>query len=258
MNVNIFFIATNPFFDAYINSDLLGKLIFIGLLFLSIISWIVLIYKTIEMVHAQKQAKIFYDVFQLQKQNPLSLDVNNVNNVKINPFQEIYDVLKKQTLELLNKNRHFNKTTKDQNVSHSFLSSVDIDFVEAHLSTSIAYQTKHLEKNLFILATVVSLAPFLGLLGTVWGILTTFSELQTQTGAGSHEAVLSGLSLALATTVLGLIDAIPALVGYNYLKNTIKDFEVEMDGFSREILATIEMQYRKVDSSLGVLKCEEN
>ena len=247
MNVNIFFIATNPFFDAYINSDLLGKLIFIGLLFLSIISWVVLIYKTIEMLQAQKQAKVFYDVFTLQKQNPLSLDTENESLSKLNPFQEIYKVLKKQTLELLNKNRTFSKNNEENASTPSFLSSVDIDFVEAHLSTSIAYQTKNLEKNLFVLATVVSLAPFLGLLGTVWGILTTFSQLQSQNAAGSHDAVLTGLSLALATTVLGLIDAIPALVGYNYLKNTIKDFEVDMDGFSREILATIEMQYRKVD-----------
>ena len=59
--------------------------------------------------------------------------------------------------------------------------------------------------------------------------------------------VIGGLSLALATTVLGLIDAIPALMGYNYLKNTIRDFQTDMEGFSTEILASVEMQYRKVD-----------
>jgi biopolymer transport protein TolQ len=91
------------------------------------------------------------------------------------------------------------------------------------------------------------LAPFLGLLGTVWGILTTFSELQVQGSSSSHQMVLGGLSLALATTVFGLIDAIPALIGYNYLKNTIRDFQTEMEKFASELLASIEMQYRKVD-----------
>ncbi len=105
-------------------------------------------------------------------------------------------------------------------------------------------QTKFLEKNLFILATIVSLAPFLGLLGTVWGILTTFSQLQMQ---GGSQVVLGGLSMALATTVLGLIDAIPALVGYSFLKNKIREFQTDMDGFATEMLATVELQYRKVD-----------
>src|SRR4029078_12125978 len=108
-------------------------------------------------------------------------------------------------------------------------------------------QVKHLEKNLYILSTTVSLAPFLGLLGTVWGILTTFSEMQSKTAGSTHQMVLGGLSLALATTVLGLLDAIPALIGYNYLKNTIRDLEVDMEGFSTEILASVELQYRQVD-----------
>ena len=88
----------------------------------------------------------------------------------------------------------------------------------------------------------------MGLLGTVWGILTTFSELQSATGP-TNQTVLSGLSLALATTVLGLIDAIPALIGYNYLKNSIRDFETDMEGFSTEILASVELQYRRVDAT---------
>jgi biopolymer transport protein TolQ len=108
-------------------------------------------------------------------------------------------------------------------------------------------QTKFLEKSLYVLSTTVSLAPFLGLLGTVWGILTTFSELQNQGTGNTHQMVLGGLSLALATTVLGLIDAIPALIGFNYLKNDVKDFQTEMESFSNELLASVELQYRQVD-----------
>lgn len=253
MKVNIiFFIASNPFYDAYIESDFLGKLIFIGLFLLSVISWVILLHKTWQTYQARKQSIQFYQIFQLQRQNPLSLDHDSLANSNYsNPFKDLYGVLKRHTVEILNKNRLFshrgNESAKKQGIS--YLSPSDIDFVQAHLATNIAHQTKNLEKNLFILATVVSLAPFLGLLGTVWGILTTFSEMQTQTSGSTHQMVLGGLSLALATTVLGLVDAIPALVGYNYLKNTIRDFEIEMEGFSTEILACVEMQYRQVDLS---------
>lgn len=250
MFVNKFFLATNPFFDAYIQSDFLGKMIFIALVVLSMVSWVLIIHKGWLTYRARKYSNQFYEAFELQRTNPLSLDCENLRRRRPNPFQHLYLVLKRHTVEILNKNRRFgvqNNQSGVQEVPVSYLSPTDIDFVQAHLVSTVANQTQLLEKNLFFLSTIVSLAPFLGLLGTVWGILTTFSELQTQGAAGTHQMVLGGISLALATTVLGLIDAIPALIGYNYLKNSIGDFQVEMEGFSNEILASVEMQYRKVD-----------
>jgi len=246
MIVNKFVLGSNPFFDAYVESDILGKLIFIGLVLLSVISWIVLIHKVIITRSAKKFSQNFKDSFLNQKLNPLGLDTSLLKSNQNNPFLEIYTVLKKQSLDILNKNRRFGLQKENQS-EPSYLSPTDIDFVEAHLYNSVAKQTKNLEKNLFILSTVVTLAPFLGLLGTVWGILTTFSQLQSQSGGSVHQMVLGGLSLALATTVLGLLDAIPALIGYNYLKHEIKDFQTEMECFSNEILSSVEMQYRKVD-----------
>lgn len=258
MYVNIIMLNGNPFFDAYSQSDLLGKLIFLGLYALSICSWSILIYKIWVTYQAKRHAFRFYEAFQLQKLNPLSLDCEGINKRKvINPFLDLYQALKKQCLEVLTKNRHFSKLQQSESTGtnfgqpalpSSYLSLSDIDYIASHLSTQVAQQVKFLEKHLYILSTTVSLAPFLGLLGTVWGILTTFSELQSQSAAGgTHQMVLGGLSLALATTVLGLLDAIPALVGYNYLKNTIRDFATEMEGFSNDILAAVELQYRKVD-----------
>jgi len=233
--INKIILLSNPFFDAYTHSDILGKLIFISLISLSIISWIILIHKTFLTYRVRKFAEQFRTSFSNQKMNPLSLEFVQQHT---NPFYELFRILKKYTLDLLAKNRRFGGGDV------SYLSPTDVDFIQAHLMTTVAGQTKWLEKHLFILATVVSLAPFLGLLGTVWGILITFADMQS--AAGSNQ-VLGGISLALATTVLGLIDAIPALIGYNYLKNTIRDFETDMEGFSNEILASVEMQYRKVE-----------
>lgn len=260
MHVNSILLMSNPFIDAYSQSDFLGKLIFIGLYALSICSWSVLIYKIWKTYQAKKYAFRFHEAFQLHKFNPLSLDYENIKSFISNPFLDLYKVLKKQSLDLLTKNRHFgmiqaqnqagSSTITPQNAAPApaYLSLSDIDFVASHLSSTVAYQTKNLEKYLYILSTTVSLAPFLGLLGTVWGILTTFAHLQSQSTGGTHQMVLSGISLALATTVLGLIDAIPALIGYNYLKNSVRDFTTEMEGFSNEILAAVELQYRKVDA----------
>ena len=222
----------------------MGKAIFIGLILLSVCSWIVLIYKVWLTYQARKNSARFNLAFQQQKLTPLNLSTEP--HPQPNPFFDLYATLKKQTVDILNKNRLFGKRRSNEE-SLSYLSPADIDLVQAHLMSAIAQQTKHLEKYLFVLATVVSLGPFLGLLGTVWGILTTFSELQTQTGGSTNQMVIGGLSLALATTVLGLVDAIPALIGYNYLKNSIRDFETEMEGFSTEILTSVELQYRQVD-----------
>lgn len=244
---NFIILASNPFLDAYIHSDFLGKVIFIGLILLSVICWIILIHKVLMTNNARKNAAKFREFFQLQKLNPLQLEYP-ASKSSLNPYLDLYYVLKKQTIDILNKNRRFAQMSKSSSSeTASYLSPSDVEFVESHLMSTIYTQTKDLEKNLYILATIVSLAPFLGLLGTVWGILTTFSEMQTVTSGSTHQMVLGGLSLALATTVMGLIDAIPALIGYNYLKNTIKDFQTEMECFSNEILTSVELQYRKVD-----------
>lgn len=239
-------LAANPFYDAYVLSDTMGKAIFIALISLSVISWIVVLYKLFLAKSVKRQCTQFYQILQKNKFNLLGLEF--ASDQKWNPYFELYAVLKKYTLELLNKNRRFRqKWRNEEDENTSYLSPTDINFVASHLTTEIATQTKNLEKNLFILSTIVSLAPFLGLLGTVWGILTTFSQMQTQTHGGTNQVILGGISLALATTVIGLIDAIPALIGYNYLKNHARDFEVDLHGFSNEILSTVELQYRKVD-----------
>lgn len=236
--INYNLIAGNPFFDAFNQSDLIGKLIFISLIAVSIITWIILIHKAWITRQAKHSAQQFKKNFEIQKGNPLSIEPDAPPKTNgFHPFRSLYGILKKTTMELLQKNRHFSENGKAP-----YLSSADIEYIEGHLVTGIAQQTKEMEKNLYILPTVVGLGPFLGLLGTVWGIITTFGEMQNQTSS----MVLGGLSLALATTVLGLVDAIPALIGYNYLKNEIRDFQTDMDAFAQETLSSVEMQYRKV------------
>ena len=180
MKVNPEFLLTSPFFEAYWHSDFLGKAIIVALLLLSICTWIILVHKTWITSRAKKSSREFHEIFQRQKLEPLSLPTVTSGIKNINPYSELYTVLKRHTLEILNKNRLFNHQISQGDVA--YLSSSDIEYLDTLLYSTISMQTKLLEKNLFILSTIVSLGPFLGLLGTVWGILTTFSELQVAAG----------------------------------------------------------------------------
>lgn len=244
-------LAVSPLINAYAQSDFLGKCIFIALFGLSVITWVIFLHKLRITKSVKKEGQKIQDFFQKKRLNPLNLDTTALgSSQEIQPFLEIYRVLKTHTIELLNKNKLYceekmqNKSTSSDNV---YLSSTDMDLIEAHLITTISTQSKQLEKNLFILSTVVTLAPFLGLLGTVWGILDTFAVLQSQNGGNANELVMGGLSMALGTTVIGLIVAIPALIAYNYLRSSIEHSTIEMEDFSNILIASVEMQYRKVD-----------
>jgi biopolymer transport protein TolQ len=103
-----------------------------------------------------------------------------------------------------------------------------------------------LEHLLIILATTVSAAPFLGLLGTVWGILEAFQSMGTQ-GATGVTAVGSGISEALIATALGLVVAIPALLGYNFIGARIRELAGEADTFLADFLSLIERDYVRED-----------
>lgn len=237
--IHFFLCEGNPFFDAYTESDLLGKLIFIMLLVLSVVSWSVLIHKVWLTKNVKKDSWQFRKHFFESKKDPLSASsaLSSTSDAP-NAFGIIYDVLKNKTVEIFEMNGS----------DDTYLTSADIALLETHASSTISSLTKFLEKNLYILSTIVTLAPFLGLLGTVYGILTTFTELKAVGAGGSNQVILGGLSLALSTTVLGLLDAIPALIGYNYLKNLVHDFDAEMGRFATDVLSTLELHYRKQES----------
>ena len=93
-----------------------------------------------------------------------------------------------------------------------------------------------------LLATAVTAAPFLGLLGTVWGVMEAFSGMAA-TGSPMLSAVAPGISGALLTTVVGLLVALPSSIGYNMLSNKIRRFCVEMDNFSQELNQDVERYF---------------
>lgn len=233
--------AGNPFIDAWCDADGIGKCLFIGLLALSIISWTIIGYK-LWVLHKVKAISMqFKRSFFEQKDAALTVRYSSQTRPETpNAFFLIYDALRSKASELLEKNKK-----SGINREPAKLCPADVSLLESHASSLIQSITKLLEKNLYMLSTTVTLAPFLGLLGTVYGILITFSSFSSEGSTLSNQTILGGLSLALTTTVLGLINAIPALIGYNVLRNNILEFDNEMERFSTEILSCIDMQHRR-------------
>lgn len=232
----ILFAAGNPFISSYLQSDWFGKGIFWSLFILSGISWTLLAYKIWVTSQVKRTSNQFAAQFD-ESIDLLHLQFSPKKGFALelpHPYFEIYKSLKKNTLQIIDRNHYLSK--------ESFLSQADLELIASNTYSTIAMQHKLLEKNLFILSTIVTLGPFLGLLGTVWGILLTFSHLQN---ADANASMLSGLSMALATTVIGLVVAIPALIGYNYLKNRGKEYRRDMEHFSDLLLTNIELRLRK-------------
>lgn len=238
----ILFAAGNPFITSYVQSDWFGKLIFWGLFLLSALSWTLLVHKAWIFVQVRKLSSQFADLFS--EKDPLNLQFTRPKGRLLevpHPFFEMYKTLKQKTLQLISRNHIYLPNTE------TVLSEADLGMIDSQIQVTLAKQHKLLEKNLFVLSTIATLGPFLGLLGTVWGILLTFSQLHSRGISASNTAMLSGLSMALATTVIGLVIAIPAFAGYNYLKNAAREYRRDMEDFSQLLIAAVELQYRRPD-----------
>lgn len=225
------------FVSAFKDSDGFGKIIFLLLFSLSLISWFVLIFKARQYAKIEKEITLFMESFE--KKDSFVLERSFNENLTSSPLFDLYKNFKKCTIDLLERNSALN------GVKDHFLSQSDIILLQNYIDQKIFSKCKALDKNLFVLATSISLAPFLGILGTVWGLLVSLSGLGKGVSALSNQVVMSGLSTALATTVIGLLIAIPALIGYNFLKTKLKDITQHMSQFTSLLIHEVELGYRR-------------
>lgn len=117
-----------------------------------------------------------------------------------------------------------------------------IQNLERALHKANRSQTMELEKSLSFLATAGSTAPFIGLFGTVWGIMNSFQNIGVQGGA-SLAIVAPGIAEALIATAVGLACAIPAVMGYNYFIQRVRDLRTQMDNFSSDFLNIVKRNF---------------
>ena len=119
-----------------------------------------------------------------------------------------------------------------------------MEHIKRTLESAVARESIKLESGLILLASAVSGGPFLGLLGTVWGVMDTFAMVGQQQSA-ALETMAPGVSAALITTVAGLVVAIPSMFGYNFLVHSLRVRTVELDNFAQELVSKMETEYLK-------------
>ena len=131
------------------------------------------------------------------------------------------------------------------------------------LERNVSAQAMALEKGMIILTTAVAGGPFIGLLGTVWGVMETFSSIAIKQAA-SLTAMAPGVAGALIATVVGLFVAIPAMFAYNYMVTMIRNITQELDNFTTEYATSIEHAYvdnrpvsEEIADALRKLRSEE-
>jgi len=130
----------------------------------------------------------------------------------------------------------------DGNGRKNFVSLKGMEHVKRSLENTVSQESLKLESGLILLAIAVSGAPFLGLLGTVWGVMSTFGHIAQQ-GSATMAAMAPGVAAALITTVAGLLVAIPSMFGYNWLVHTLRVLTVDLDNFAQELVSKMETEY---------------
>ena len=240
MNHTIFFLAdSEPGRLMYVwgNATIEAKVIIVLLIFFSIFAWSVMAAKALQMRRAKQLNELFEAEFRASK---TSFGVHDRNlNVEGCP---LYTVYKEACIDL-----DARLSTPAGRRSRTTLSVKKMEHVKRTMERVVAQQALRLESGLILLAIAVSGGPFLGLLGTVWGVMDTFSGVAIAKKA-DLTAMAPGVSAALITTVAGLLVAIPSMFGYNWLVHNLRVQTVTLDNFAQELASRMETEYLKDDS----------
>jgi biopolymer transport protein ExbB/TolQ len=124
------------------------------------------------------------------------------------------------------------------------LLDTQVERIRGAMERKVSSQIVTLEHRLATLGIIVSISPFLGLLGTVWGVMMAFCSMAQQ-GQPDIGAMAPGVSGALLTTVVGLLVAIPAVIGYNIMTSIVRKTTMEMDGLVEEMVSLLQKEPRR-------------
>lgn len=216
------------------DSDLMGWLCLLACLLLSMASWVVIFYK----LHSIRRAAVESDQFDTVLDSAGSLE-EVFRRTKEFPNSPISVICREALLEMEAENWYSDDIYElDERLTAARLG------VERVMERTISNEVRNLESHLIFLATTSNVAPFIGLFGTVWGVLAAFQTLN-RAGSAAMSSLAPGISTALMTTVAGLIAAIPASLFYNYLTNKISNMTGRMDSFALELANIIQKRMVK-------------
>lgn len=219
----------------FLQSNTAGQVIVVILIMLSLVAWTIMLgkYRDLRQLEAGNGR---YESLLAKQRSLLDLDPDL-------PDGSPYSELVQSALE------SFYHYGADLNDPDTHRAALRMGHVENALQRGVAAQTVHYESRMVLLGSIVTGAPFLGLLGTVWGVMDAFGAM-AGTGSASLHALAPGVSGALLTTVAGLLVAIPAAFGYNYLLQQSRTAIVELENFASLIADRIEMEAQAAAAGL--------
>ena len=233
----VFLAAVSPYY-AFETSDMVGKTVVVLLFLGSVFTWTIMLEKGIALFRARKASERFFRIFR-GKRYPLTNIREAANN--ISPVARVFESGVSRLLTFYKMSPEQAEYYGSANCPEQKISLTQIETIRVTMEREVADQIMKMEDKIGLLATAVSVSPFLGLFGTVWGVMMAFCSLASL-GKADISALAPGVSGALLTTVVGLLVAIPSLVGYNLLTITIRKITVYMDNFVEEFVARIKLE----------------
>jgi len=206
------------------------------LIFFSIASWSVILYKARRLRRARRLSDRFLEYFWETKN--LSSVHDRSQDLEASPVAQVF---RAGYQELVRLTRARNARSEDGGMTTDLGGVAN---VERAMRRATTQELTDLERALTFLATTASASPFIGLFGTVWGIMNAFLGLST-TQTSTIQAVAPGIAEALIATAAGLFAAIPAVIAYNYLARQIRVLAAEMENFAFEFLNIAERHFLK-------------
>lgn len=229
--------ASPGFLGLALHTSAFASVILLLLLFFSLLSWTIMLRKWLTFRHIERQSRGFVAVF---RKSPRLSEVNQAcEHYRGTPLSGIF-IAAYQEL-----NAQLQSSKEGQvggNPGRPVLSEKNLAAIQRSVQRAAAAELSVLERNMSWLATTATVTPFIGLLGTVVGIISAFNGLG-QEKVASIQAVAPGIADALVATAAGLFAAIPAVIGYNQFVHRVKNVASEMDDFSAELLNLVERSF---------------
>jgi len=225
-----------------LDAGIMVQFVLLLLLFFSVVSWAIIFMKYRSIKKVKKENEMFLEIYM--KSNKLSDIFPESKKFKYSTVAEVFQAGYTELVKITKVMRGSSHAKESEESGLSSLEMKGIDNVERALNRACSSEVTKLESTLGFLATTGSASPFIGLFGTVWGIMDTFRGIGTR-GSATLAVVAPGISEALIATAAGLAAAIPAVIFYNYYLNTIKNMALEMDSFASEMLNIVERYYVK-------------
>lgn len=223
-------------FEMIMSAGLMVQFVMLLLLVMSVASWAIILIKYIQIKKAYTESAVFVDYFW--KARNFSDSFARARNMRYSPLARVFRIAYLELKRMGDTGSGEPKPENSQTMINESLKG--FGNIKRILKRSNNMEAIRLVRMVPFLATTGNTAPFIGLFGTVWGIMNSFHSIAYKKGAATIAAVAPGISEALVATAGGLAVAIPAVIAFNYFMYKIRIIESELDIFSSDFLNIIE------------------